>query len=80
VDPEIRSTRVTSRNSLAADHAMLTPQELSNLLAVPLATIYRWRTRGEGPEGFRVGRHVRFRLEDVERWLDQNRDSVLRRR
>ena len=41
-------------------------------LGIPLATIYRWRSRGDGPRGIRVGRHVRYRVEEVERWLDEN--------
>ena len=27
-------------------------------------------TRGEGPMGFRVGRHVRSQRRDVEAWID----------
>jgi len=49
---------------------LLTVNELAEYLAVPLATIYGWRYRGIGPVGFRVGRHVRFRLSDVERWIE----------
>ena len=33
------------------------------------ATIYTWRYRNKGPQGFRVGRHLRFREGDVEKWL-----------
>jgi excisionase family DNA binding protein len=48
----------------------MTPTEVSNYLGVPLATVYGWRYRGTGPPGIRVGRHLRFRSSDVERWLD----------
>jgi excisionase family DNA binding protein len=44
-------------------------QELADFLDVPVKTIYAWRYHGEGPQGFRVGRHVRFRWCDVEAWL-----------
>jgi hypothetical protein len=37
---------------------------------VPPRTVYNWRTRGLGPRGIRVGRHVRYRLADVDAWLD----------
>jgi excisionase family DNA binding protein len=50
---------------------LLTTQELADYLDVPTATIYSWRYRGIGPVGFRVGKHVRFRLIDVERWIDR---------
>ena len=52
---------------------LLTVQELANYLGVPVATIYAWRYRHEGPPGFRVGRHVRFRRSDVEEWILQQR-------
>jgi excisionase family DNA binding protein len=54
---------------------LLSPAELASYLAIPLATVYRWRSRREGPCGIRVGRHVRYRLDDVERWLDEMREQ-----
>ncbi len=44
-------------------------QELADFLDIPVKTIYAWRYHGEGPRGFRVGRHVRFRWADVQAWL-----------
>jgi predicted DNA-binding transcriptional regulator AlpA len=32
-------------------------------------TLYQWRYRGVGPPGLRIGRHIRYRPEDVEAWL-----------
>jgi excisionase family DNA binding protein len=54
---------------------LLSPEELAALLGVPLPTIYRWRTRHQGPLGFRIGRHVRYRLDDVHEWLESRRDE-----
>ena len=48
---------------------LLTVEDLAAYLNVPIATIYAWRYRGKGPKGLRVGRHLRFREGDVERWL-----------
>ena len=48
---------------------LLTVQDLADYLDVPVATIYAWRYRRQGPPGFRVGRHLRFRWSDVERWI-----------
>ena len=53
------------------------PDEVAVFLGVPLRTVYRWRSRGEGPPGYRVGRHVRYRVEDVDHWLDEHRDRPL---
>ncbi len=54
---------------------LLSPPQLAAYLGVPLATIYRWRSRHEGPCGIRVVRHVRYRAEDVEHWLNQCREQ-----
>jgi excisionase family DNA binding protein len=48
---------------------LLTVEDLADYLGVPVATIYAWRYRRQGPPGFRVGRHLRFRWSDVERWI-----------
>ncbi len=64
--------RIGERDDI--DRRLLRPDELASLLGIPLATIYRWRSRGDGSPGIRVGRHVRYRLEDVDRWLDEQRD------
>lgn len=47
---------------------LLTPEQLAERLQIPLGTLYRWRSRGEGPPGLRCGRHLRYRPEDVRRW------------
>lgn len=48
-----------------------TTEVLSEYLSVPVQTIYDWRTRGYGPPGIRLGRHLRFRESDVFEWLDR---------
>jgi predicted DNA-binding transcriptional regulator AlpA len=48
---------------------LLTAEDLAAFLDVPIKTLYAWRYRGEGPVGFRVGKHVRYRWTDVERWI-----------
>ena len=55
--------------SKASLERLLSAQELADYFDVPLKTIYAWRYRGQGPRGFRVGRHVRFRLTDVQLWV-----------
>jgi excisionase family DNA binding protein len=48
---------------------LLTVKQLAMYLDVPVATLYAWRHRRQGPPGFRAGRHLRYRLSDVERWI-----------
>lgn len=60
---------------------LLTAQELADYLEVPVKTLYEWRHRGDGPPGFRVGRHLRYRWGDVAAWIrDQLEDSRTRTR
>ena len=53
----------------------MTLLEVSQLLGVPVATLYRWRHRGEGPTGYRIGRHVRYRRAVVEAWIETQADQ-----
>ena len=52
---------------------LLTLAEVAELLRLPEATIYRQRYAGElpGSLGFRIGRHVRFRPSDLDRFINQ---------
>lgn len=59
-----RSTRIEESDRL------LSPQELAAYLGVPLATVYGWRYRGNGPPGIRIGRHLRYRWSDLQTWLN----------
>ncbi len=47
----------------------LTDRELAELLAIPTRTPGQWRYLRRGPAYMKVGRHVRYRREDVEAWL-----------
>ena len=64
------------------DHErLLTAEELADFLDLPIKTLYAWRYRGEGPVGFRVGKHIRYRWTDVEAWIqDRVRAAETRRR
>lgn len=60
-----------ARGEVAALEPLMTLPELAELLRVPVATVYQWRLHGKGPKGYRVGRSVKFRLSEVEDWLQQ---------
>jgi DNA-binding transcriptional MerR regulator len=47
-----------------------TVQDVSDYLRVPVQTLYSWRAQGYGPVGRRIGKHLRYRPEDVIAWLD----------
>jgi excisionase family DNA binding protein len=63
------------RDRAATERRLLSPADVASYLGVPLRTIYGWRSRGEGPRGYRVGRHVRYALDDVDAWLEDHRDA-----
>lgn len=46
----------------------LDPKDLAQREGVPLATVYAWNSRGEGPRYLKIGRHVRYRISDVIEW------------
>jgi excisionase family DNA binding protein len=49
---------------------VLTPDEVADFLKIPKSTLYSWRHRSSGPSAMRVGRHLRYRMRDVEAYLD----------
>ena len=51
------------------EDVLLSPSDLARWLGIPVATIYRWRYTGDAPPALRIGRHIRFRVGDVRRWL-----------
>lgn len=53
----------------ATESRFISTEELAELLAVPIATVRRWRYMGGGPAGIKLGRHVRYERREVERWL-----------
>lgn len=55
--------------------ALLTVDQVAEHLQLPVATLYRYRHRGEGPRAARVGRHLRYRRADVEEWVEQQYDQ-----
>lgn len=56
--------------STTAAERLWAVEDVAAYLGVPVKTVYEWRTKRYGPTGFRVGRYVRYRREDVEAWLD----------
>jgi excisionase family DNA binding protein len=56
------------------DERLMTIDDLSEMLGISIETLCGWRHRGEGPQGYRVGRHVRYRRSTVEAWLEGQAD------
>lgn len=46
--------------------------DLSTFLGIPVSTLHQWRYLGQGPEAFRVGKHLRYDPFTVRIWLEDN--------
>lgn len=59
--------------------SMLNVPEAAKRLTISAKTLYRLAALGQIPH-LRVGRSLRFRIEDLDRWLEQRRVAGPRRR
>jgi excisionase family DNA binding protein len=55
--------------------ALLTLTEAAAVLRTPVATLRYWRHLGIGPAGFRLGRRVLYRRDDLDRWVEAQRTA-----
>jgi excisionase family DNA binding protein len=67
-------------NSPAGPPTLLTLDEAATFLRTPVGTLRYWRHRGVGPAGFRLGRRVMYRREDLNRWVSERQESDADRR
>ncbi len=49
---------------------LLTEREVSRIFSVSLAFLRRKRFQGDGPRYYKIGRMIRYRLEDVQEFFD----------
>lgn len=50
---------------------LMAPAELGHRLAKSTAVLANWRYLGTGPRFIKLNRAVRYRVSDVEAWLDE---------
>jgi excisionase family DNA binding protein len=72
----VTSQKNDHEKNLDLPERYLTPAEVAEILGVPVETIYQWRYKRTGPPGFRVGRHLRFDPRVLQRWVDEQSESV----
>jgi hypothetical protein len=66
---------------LSTDHLegleqLISIDELSDYLGVPVRTIYVWRLTGHGSCAIRCSRHLKYAITDVREWLATQRESA----
>jgi excisionase family DNA binding protein len=49
--------------------------ETARYLGVPEATLHQWLYKGTGPRSYKVGRHRKYRPDEVEAWLEAHADQ-----
>ncbi len=67
------ASKVRSPKSDWCGQVGLSAREVAEWLGVPVGKIYAQRYRSTGPASYKVGRHIRFRRDDVESWLEEQR-------
>jgi len=50
---------------------LLSVQQLSDYLGVPVKTLYEWRTQHMGPRAVKVGRALRYPESRIAAWLHE---------
>ena len=71
---------MTDDDARTAAAELLTLAEAAVVLRTPVAMLRYWRHLGVGPDGFRLGRRVVYRREDVDRWVTVQQQSQRRPR
>lgn len=56
----------------------LSLEQIASELGIPLRTLYNRRSQGDGPRGYRIGKHVRVKRSDLDAWLEAQSDSARR--
>ncbi len=54
---------------------LLTEQQVAAFLHVTVKALQAWRSRGGGPPFIKLGRGVRYRLEDLEAFVTASRKA-----
>ena len=55
---------------------LMTVEEVCQLLRIKKSTLYQWVHQKQIP-CLKVGRLVRFRAEDIEKWLEKKRQDMI---
>ena len=59
-----------------AGRDLLTPKEVSEILATPIGSLAQWRSADRGPAYFKLGASVRYHRSDVEAWIEEQRQAT----
>lgn len=60
----------TRQNTASTDKPFLGTAEAADYLGLKRCTLEAWRCRGGGPRFAKFGRAVRYRLTDLDDWIE----------
>lgn len=65
-------SHLTQSHSVSSGHRspFCTTKEAAKYLGLKRTTLEAWRCRGGGPRYLKLGRSVRYRLSDLDAWVE----------
>ena len=67
--------KYNSASTAAHLEHLLTVQELSDYLGIPVATLYDWRVDHRGPKAVKLGRALRYPESAIRNWIQERLDD-----
>ena len=58
--------------NIGGSGSLLNENAVADLLGISTRTLQSWRVKGGGPAYTKLGRAVRYRRVDIDRWIDAN--------
>lgn len=52
---------------------LMRPRQAAEHLGVAVASLAKWRVSGDGPEFLKLGAAVRYRMQDLDAWVESRR-------
>jgi excisionase family DNA binding protein len=49
--------------------------DVAEYLGIPVQTLYKWRQAGNGPIGYRLGKHLRYEPVAVRAWVRESQKT-----
>lgn len=53
--------------------SFLSAKAAATYLGITPLTLIKWRMAGRGPHYFKLGRNVRYRINDLNEWIEERR-------
>ena len=63
---------MNNTNDAGIHKNLLTPGQAAEQLNIPVSTLARWRSERRELPYVTVGRLIRYRQVDIDRWIDDN--------